>query len=131
MSRFGGNPPLSPYASPYVLYGRLYGGGTGPTAAMLKGATYSRGGTGKYVFYPDVNYPFFLGAAAMVHSAAGNTYAVEGVTYYAGASTGFAGHTAGATAYVGFQVTQAGTATDLAANDELWFHLAFSRTMTP
>ena len=131
MSRFGGNPPLSPYQSPYVLFGRLYGGGTGPTAAMLKGMTFARGGTGTYTFYPDVNYPFFLGAGVVAHSAAGNTYTVQGVTYYAGATTGFTGHTAGATCYVGFQVKQNNTATDLAANDELWFTLAFSRTTTP
>ena len=131
MSRFGGNEVKSPSGDVYSISGRMYGGGTGPTAAFLQGATYSRGGTGKIIIYPDVNYPFFAGGGAMVHSSAGNSYSVQGVSYYAGASGGCAGHTAGATAYVAFQVYQAGSAADLAANDELWFTLAFVRTLRP
>ena len=65
--------------------------------------------------------------------SASNFYNVTITGYYNGASTGFTGHTAGATAYVTFQVSGAttNTATDLAAGEELWFELAFSRTLRP
>lgn len=136
MSRQGGNEARSPYQELWTLPFRIYGGGTAPTAAMMKGATFARGGTGKYIVYPDVNFPFQLGSPAMLYTTLGNQ--VFGASYYAGASVGFAGHTAGATAYVAYQVNTGGAtaggpgaAIDLVAGEELWGVLCFARTSVP
>lgn len=133
----GGNPVKSPLDELYELPGRIFGGGTGPTLALLKGATMVRGGTGKYTILPDVNYPFVAAGPATIMTQTNFGYQVAVSGYYNGATTGFAGHTAGATAFVTYQVTAGGigstggAAVDLAAGEELWFHLAFVRSVRP
>ncbi len=128
--RFGGNPVKSPAGELYVTPGAVSGGGTLPTLRFGPGVSLSRGGTGQYTIIPNVNFPFVGGGGAICVSPS-NFYNVTVTSYYNGASTGFAGHTAGATAYVTFQVTGAttNTATDLVAGEELWFQLAFIRTL--
>ena len=131
MSRQGGNEVRSPYGELTIVAGSIYGGGTGPTANVMKGCTFARGGTGKIIVYPDINYPFLVAQMWETVSGAGNTYKETGSTYYAGRTAAFTGHTAGATAYASVTLTVAGTATDLPAGDELHFILAFLRTQAP
>ena len=132
MSNRGGNPVKTPAGEVYFVMGKLYGGGTAPTAGVMFGATFKRGGTGGIIIYPDVNYAYLISQDwNTVSPAGGNTYKETGSTYYAGQTTGYSGHTAGATAYASCVLSVAGTATDLAAGDELNFILAFARTLKP
>ena len=128
----GGNPVRSQYDEQYSMPGRIFGGGTGPTIGLMRGMTFVRGGTGTYTVIPDVNFTF-IGAGPAICMSASNFYNVTVTGYYNGATTGYAGHTAGSTCYVTYQVTGAttNTATDLAAGEELWFSLAFIRTVRP
>jgi hypothetical protein len=129
--RIGANPVRSPYDEVYLVAGSIYGGGTAPTARLMKGCTFARGGTGAYIIYPDVNLPFLAAQTWETISGAGNTYKETGSTYYSGATTGFTGHTAGATCYASCILTVAGTATDMPAGDELHFIQVWLRTTKP
>lgn len=124
MSRLGGNPVSSPVDNLYEVPGRILGGSGVATIAAGKGFSLTYVSTGRYRITPDVNFPYFTGAPAVLFQSGGNYYTVKAIAYSVNAGSGNV-------ASVDFLVANSGTATDLGATDELWFSLSYARTTRP
>lgn len=119
--RTGGNPVKSPTDELYVVAGRILGGSGVASIKAGKGFSLTYVSTGLYRITPDVNFPSVEGGSAMIMSATDVAYQVNVKAY---TLPGAGGH-------VDLEVTSGGTATDLGASDEVWFTLAFCRSVKP
>lgn len=108
-----------------VCAGRILGGSGVASIIDGKGFSLTYVSTGRYRVQVDDNYPHFLAGPATLVQAT-NNYAVKIVAYVVGFVAG-----GGARSTVDYLVTNAGTATDLGAADELHFVIVNSRSVRP
>ena len=122
MSRIGGNPVKSPQDEIYLVCGRILGGAGVASIQAGKGFSLTYVSAGRYRITPDVNFPQFAGAVATLYQAGPSFFNVKGLAYVSQGG-------AGTTASIDFLVTNAGAPADMGAADELWFHIAFGRSV--
>jgi hypothetical protein len=122
MSRVGAYDSQHKTASVETVSGRIAGGGSGAVGAILAGKGFSVKyiSTGRYQILTDTNYNFIIGGGPSLKLESGHLAYNVGVAAYQQGGAG------GCT--VDFIVASAGTATDLATDEELWFSVDFCRS---